>query len=92
MQRQLYIIAYDISDPPRLRQALATVRPWRATGQKSVAECYLGATERDRLGTSLARIIDPATDRVHMLRLDLRMQPEMFGVAEHYHGQPFLVE
>ncbi len=41
--RKLYIAAYDISNPRRLRQALKILKGYACGRQKSVFECYLTA-------------------------------------------------
>jgi len=91
MSRRVYLVAYDVACPRRLARTLAAVKPWRMAGQKSVAECFLSTAERDRLAARLAGLIQPAEDRLHILRLDPRMRPHLFGIARHFAGQPFIV-
>lgn len=91
MARRLYLVAYDVACPRRLCRTLKAVKAWRAAGQKSVAECLMHPAERDSLGRRLLTIIDPETDRLHILRLDPRMAPECFGIARHAGTRPFLV-
>ena len=90
MARSTYLVGYDVSCPRRLRQTLHAVKQWRMAGQKSVAECFLSTAERDSLGQEIGAIIDQGADRLHMIRLDPRMRPELFGVARAG-ALPFLV-
>ncbi|MFN3370894.1 MAG: hypothetical protein ACK4Z0_05135 [Sphingomonadaceae bacterium] len=91
MNRQLHLVAYDVACPARLRRALDAVKPWRASGQKSVAECFLSAGEREALCRTLEGLLEPAEDRLHVLRLDPRMPTELFGVARQHAGGAFIV-
>lgn len=91
MSRSTYLVAYDVACPRRLARTLQAVKAWRAAGQKSVAECFMSAAERDGLCADLGTIIEAGEDRLHIIRLDPRMQPELFGVARHHGAQPFLV-
>lgn len=81
MQRQLYLVAYDIGDDDRLRQALRTVREFALGGQKSVFECYLAPNERAVLRRRLTALIDPQADRFLILRLDPRGKVRTLGIA-----------
>lgn len=91
MARHFYLVAYDVSDPRRLRRTLKLVKAHRAAGQKSVAECLLSPAEYERLSRDLSRTIDHRTDRLHIFRLDPRMMPMLFGVARHHGDRPFIV-
>jgi len=91
MARQLYLIAYDVSCPLRLQRTLATVKPWRASGQKSVAECFLSPAERDQLCAALSAAIDAGADRLHIVRLDPRRKARLFGIARQHDGGAFRV-
>jgi CRISPR-associated protein Cas2 len=91
MARHLYLVAYDVSDPGRLRRTLKLVKAYRAAGQKSVAECLLSPGEYEGLSRDLSRTIDHGADRLHMFRLDPRMKPKLFGVASHHGDRPFII-
>lgn len=67
--RNLYIAAYDISSPSRLRRALHVVKGYASGGQKSVFECYLTEGERLTLLEALKNIVDPQEDRFMLLPL-----------------------
>jgi len=47
--RDLYLAAYDISAPDRLRAMLYAVKGYATGGQKSVYECFLSQGERQEL-------------------------------------------
>lgn len=61
--RTLYLAAYDIRDPRRLRQALYVLKGFACGGQKSVFECYLFPHERDELLYRVEQVIDLDEDR-----------------------------
>ena len=73
-QRQLYLAAYDVSDPRRLVAALKILRAYATGGQKSVHEIYLTAAERTALMEDMSALLDLDTDRFLLLRLDPRSQ------------------
>lgn len=89
MPRQLYIVAYDVSDPRRLRRALATCRAFATGGQKSVHECFLSPAEKSALAAELARIVDRRTDSAVLLRLDPRPRVRCLGLAQPPRDEPF---
>ncbi len=43
MARTLYLVAYDVRRPSRLRKALRVLKDYASGGQKSAFECYLSA-------------------------------------------------
>ncbi|MEW6133134.1 MAG: CRISPR-associated endonuclease Cas2 [Pseudomonadota bacterium] len=79
--RDLYLIAYDIADPRRLARVIRYMKGWKAAGQKSFCECWLTPAERRHVLAELSALIDDGEDRVHVLQLDPRMQPRLFGRA-----------
>jgi CRISPR-associated protein Cas2 len=81
MKRRLYLVAYDISHPARLRAALHCVRNWATGGQLSVHECWLTAGELRELRRRMRRIINPREDSLLIIRLDPRQKPVTLGVA-----------
>jgi CRISPR-associated protein Cas2 len=91
MARSLYLVAYDISCPRRLRRTLKAVKAWRAAGQKSVAECFMSPAERNGLLAELESIIVRQEDRLHCLRLDPRMATHLFGIASPARSGPFII-
>lgn len=79
--RNFYLAAYDVSEPNRLKAALALVRGYASGGQKSVHEVFLSPHERRELLHSMALILDEETDRFFLLRLDPRARCYALGVA-----------
>jgi len=80
-KRVLYLAAYDVSDPTRLRKALQVVKEYATGGQKSVYECYLSDAERTRLLRDLGLVLDEREDRFMLLRLDPRSRVRILGIA-----------
>jgi CRISPR-associated protein Cas2 len=81
MPRTLYLAAYDIRSPRRLRRALAAIRAFATGGQKSLFECRLSDSERDELLTELTSILDPGEDCFFLTRLDPRASVVPLGTA-----------
>jgi CRISPR-associated protein Cas2 len=81
MPRSLYLVAYDITHPRRLAQALNTVRAYATGGQKSVHECWLEPGELAVLKRDLEAVIDIHDDSVLLVRLDARLNPRTLGIA-----------
>ncbi len=81
MHRKLYLVAYDIADPARLRAALHCVRNWATGGQLSVHECWLTAGELKELRRRMRRIIHPKADSLLIIRLDPRQKPITLGIG-----------
>ena len=79
--RSLYLAAYDIREPARLRAVMERVRAHATGGQKSVYECFLSPPEKGDLIADIALIMDETRDRFFLLRLDPRMRTRTFGVA-----------
>ena len=69
MKRQLYLAAYDISSPSRLRAALYLLKGFASGRQKSVFECFLTSAERCELIRTISTIINPDEDRFLLLPL-----------------------
>lgn len=69
MNRRLYLAAYDISSPRRLRAALSLLKGAASGRQKSVFECFLTGGERRELIKAMIGIINPAEDRFLLLPL-----------------------
>lgn len=79
--RQLYIAAYDIASPSRLRKALRILRAYASGGQKSVFECYLNLTEKRQLLASMECLIVPDEDRFLLILLDGHGEVRTLGRA-----------
>ena len=87
--RDLYITAYDIASPKRLRAALQIVKGHATGGQKSAYECFLSPAERRDLMSRLRAAIDPEEDRVLLIRLDPRSRVHTLGIAREPQDPPF---
>ncbi len=81
MQRDLYIIAYDICKPKRLQRARYFLKGFSTGGQKSVFECFLTQGELREVISGMSHIIDENADRVHIFSLDGRSNPHTIGEA-----------
>ena len=80
-QRKLYLAAYDIACPRRLRRALDVLRDYATGGQKSVFECHLADGERRELLQRVKDLLDIDEDRFLLLRLDRRSKIRTLGIA-----------
>jgi CRISPR-associated protein Cas2 len=87
--RDLYIAAYDICSPRRLRAALKLVKGHATGGQKSAYECFLTPAERRDLLRDLRGVIEPGEDRVLLIRLDPRSRVHTLGIADPPQDAPF---
>ncbi len=81
MNRRLYIIAYDITEPSRLDRVRHFLKGYSTGGQKSVYECFLTDAELSFVVSKLRRLIYEETDRVHIFRLDGRSRTHTLGIA-----------
>ena len=79
--RDLHLAAYDISEPRRLSAALKLTRTYATGGPRSVDEIYLTAGEREALVDDMRVLIEPATDRFLLIRLDPRSRVHTLGKA-----------
>lgn len=79
--RTPYLLAYDVCDPRRLREALVLARGYATGGQRSVHECFLTDAERGRLLTAYDLLLAPDEDRLLLLRLDPRSRTHALGMA-----------
>lgn len=79
--RDLFLAAYDVTNPGRLRQGLELVKGYATGGQKSAYECFLSPAEVKALLNGMAGVLDPAEDRFMLIRLDTRARVHTLGVA-----------
>lgn len=79
--RDLYLAAYDISQPRRLAAALKRVRAYATGGQKSLHEIFLTPAERNALVDDMRALIDVQSDRFLLVRLDPRSRVIALGKA-----------
>ena len=80
-RRVLYIAAYDVSEPSRLRKIHHVVKRFATGGQKSVFECFLTPSEREELLAEARALIDEDEDRLALLRVEERARPMLLGIA-----------
>ncbi len=78
--RDLYLLAYDVAEPRPRARALRAVRGFGLDPQLSVHECLFTPGERNEIWHGLTDLLDPATDRLLMLRLDPRGAISAIGV------------
>ncbi len=81
MNRTLYIVAYDISDPKRLSKARYFIKNYSTGGQKSVYECFLTDSDKSHIKNELNQIINQSKDRVHIFSIDGRSSFSTLGIA-----------
>lgn len=86
--RTLYLVAYDICNPRRLRKVCRYLTGYKVGGQKSVFEIWATAAELKHIRTDLDALMEPAADRLHILALDPRMQARCRGRATSF-GQTY---
>jgi len=79
--RSLYLAAYDVADPRRLRAALELVKGYSTGGQKSVHECFLTEGEKAQLLHNMALVLEEDEDSFLLLRLDPRARVLTLGKA-----------
>jgi len=81
-QRHLFIAAYDVASPKRLRRVHKVVKQYATGGQKSAFECFLTVSERSMLISDVRQQMDESEDRFALLRVEERTEPLLFGRAE----------
>ncbi len=84
MPRTLFLLAYDVRDPSRLRRVHNYLIGYRVDGQKSVFEIWVTAAELRKIQSDLLSLIDPDNDRLHIIALDPRLEPVCVGQATHF--------
>lgn len=80
-RRSLYIAAYDVANPKRLRKMRGVVKSFSIGGQKSVAECLLTSAEWRELAAKSRSLIDTDEDHFALLRIEERTRPLLYGAA-----------
>lgn len=91
-QRDLYLVAYDVRDPRRLRMALHCVKGYATGGQKSVFECFLTRAEQRELLANIRQALDATEDSFMLLRLDPRARVYTLGIAVTPEDPPFFYQ
>jgi len=90
-QRTLYLVAYDVCEPRRLRRVCRYLTGYKVGGQKSVFEVWATPAELRAIHLDLDRMMDAGEDRLHVLALDPRMKPRLFGRASTLARQHFAI-
>lgn len=70
--RSLYLVAYDVRDPKRLRLVHRKMNGFGDGVQYSVFQCELTRAERQLMISALSEIIDHNKDRVLIVELGRR--------------------
>lgn len=81
MNRQLYLVAYDIRDPKRLRKVHRVLKEFACGGQKSAFECWLTEGERSELVSRVEDCMDTGRDALLVIRLADRDSVATLGIA-----------
>ena len=81
MSRELYLVAYDIRQPRRLRKVHQVLKEFACGGQKSAFECYLTEAERQELVGRVERCMDIDEDALLVIRLVNRDSVSTLGIA-----------
>lgn len=81
MRRLLYLVAYDVCDPARLRQVHHVLKDFACGGQKSAFECYLSSAELSELVERVGHLIDHVEDALLVIRLAATDNVETLGIA-----------
>lgn len=79
--RALFLAAYDVADPRRLRVALDLVKGHATGGQKSAYECFLTPAEEARLLQDMALVLEEDEDSFLLIGLDPRARVHTLGRA-----------
>ena len=80
--RALFLAAYDVADPRRLRVALDLIKGHATGGQKSAYECFLTEAEEARLLQDMALVLEEDEDGFLLVGLDPRSRVYTLGRAE----------
>ena len=89
--RNLFLAAYDVADPRRLKRALDLVKGFATGGQKSAYEGFVSAGEHRELLHDMGTVLDAAEDSFHLLRLDPRARVIVLGRAVAPVDPPFFL-
>lgn len=83
--RHRYVVAYDVSDPKRLRRTYRKMLGFGDPLQYSVFQCNLSDVEKLKLVEALSAIIDHVEDRV--LIVDVGPVEGRAGLAYEFLGR-----
>ena len=79
--RKLYLAAYDIAQPKRLRQFLKLLREFSGNGQNSVFECWLSSTEKKELTQRAYELMELDEDRFILFLIHAQLPVITLGKA-----------
>ncbi|PIV87991.1 MAG: CRISPR-associated protein Cas2 [Hydrogenophilales bacterium CG17_big_fil_post_rev_8_21_14_2_50_63_12] len=82
MPRRLYLAAYDVAHPRRLKLSLELIKGYATGGQKSAYECWLSEGEKSALLHDMALVLIEAEDSFLLIGLDPRSPVQTLGQAE----------
>ena len=82
MTRRLYLAAYDVAHPRRLKLSLELIKGYATGGQKSAYECWLSDGEKTALLHDMALVLEEAQDSFFLIGLDPRSPVHVLGQAE----------
>lgn len=68
-QQERVLLAYDVSDPQRLRRVARACEAYGQRVQRSVFELHLRPGQLQALQQQLRHLLDPRTDKVRYWRL-----------------------
>ena len=89
MTRNLYIAAYDIREPTRLKTMRRLLRDFASGGQKSVFECWLSTSEKNRLLQLSEQEVQPE-DAFLLVQLRVKHTVYRLGKASAIQNDNFL--
>ncbi len=89
--RSLYLVAYDVCNPSRLRKVRQILTDYKVGGQKSVFEAWLTPPELRLIHLEIKHLMDPEQDRLNILALDPRMKPRCMGRAQSFEQRHFSI-
>ncbi len=87
--RPLYVAAYDVRDPRRLRKALYVLKRYSTGGQKSVFECFLTESARQNLIREAQAVLDERHDSFLILQVDGHRPVHTLGIAVAPQDPPY---
>ncbi len=89
--RTLFLVCYDVCKTSMRTRVHKFLMAYKVGGQKSFFECWLTAAELREVRLTLAELIDPVEDRVHIFQLDPRMRRDLLGRATEPVTDVFLI-
>lgn len=81
VNRSLFLAAYDIREPARLRRALRVIKNYACGGQKSAYECWLAEADIPRVLEGMRDVMDSSEDQFALIPLDSRRKTFALGIA-----------